>query len=44
MNTFLLGGVDIDGWARKVTLALRDEAGTPQRSVDIAFDELQLAR
>jgi len=27
-----------------VTLALRDEAGTPQRSVDITFDELQLAK
>jgi alkaline phosphatase D len=37
------GVVDIDWWARKVTLALRDEAGTPQRSVDITFDELQLA-
>jgi alkaline phosphatase D len=38
------GVVDIDWWARKVTLALRDEAGTPQRSVDITFDELQLAK
>jgi alkaline phosphatase D len=38
------GVVDIDWWARKLTLALRDEAGTPQRSVDISFDELQLAR
>lgn len=38
------GVVDVDWWARKVTLALRDEAGTPQRSVDITFDELQLAR
>jgi alkaline phosphatase D len=38
------GVVDIDWWARKITLALRDEAGTPQRSVDITFDELQLAK
>ena len=38
------GVVDIDWWARKVTLALRDEAGTPQRAVDITFDELQLAK
>ena len=38
------GVVDIDWWARKVTLALRDEAGTAQRSVDITFDELQLAK
>ena len=37
------GVIDVDWWARKVTLALRDEAGTPQRSVDITFDELQLA-
>lgn len=37
------GIVDIDWWARKVMLALRDEAGTQQRSADIAFDELQLA-
>ncbi len=33
------GVVDVDWWARKVTLALRDEGGTPQRSVDITFDE-----
>ena len=38
------GVVDIDWWARKITLALRDEAGTPQRSVDITFDDLQLAK
>ena len=38
------GVTDVDWWARKVTLALRDEAGTPQRSVDITFDELQLAK
>jgi alkaline phosphatase D len=38
------GVVDIDWWARKVTLALRDEGGTTQRSVVISFDELQLAR
>jgi alkaline phosphatase D len=38
------GVIDVDWWARKVTLALRDEAGTPQRSVDITFDELQLPR
>ena len=38
------GVVDIDWWERKVTLALRDEGGTPQRSVDISFDELQLAK
>jgi alkaline phosphatase D len=38
------GIVDIDWWARKVTLALRDEAGTAQRSVAITFDELQLAK
>ncbi len=38
------GVIDIDWWARKITLALRDEAGTPQRSVDITFDELQLGR
>ena len=37
------GVIDVDWWARKVTLALRDEAGTPQRSVDITFDELQVA-
>lgn len=38
------GVVDIDWWARQVTLALRDEGGTTQRSVVISFDELQLAR
>ncbi len=37
------GVVDIDWWARTVTLALRDEAGTVQRSVAVTFDELQLA-
>lgn len=38
------GIVDIDWWARQVTLALRDEGGTMQRSVVITFDELQLAK
>jgi alkaline phosphatase D len=38
------GIVDIDWWARHVTLALRDEGGTTQRSVVITFDELQLAK
>jgi alkaline phosphatase D len=38
------GVIDVDWWARHVTLALRDEAGTPQRSVVINFDELQLAK
>lgn len=37
------GIVDVDWWGRKITLALRDESGTAQRSVDISFDELQLA-
>jgi alkaline phosphatase D len=38
------GVVDIDWWARQVTLALRDEGGTTQRSVALPFDELQLAK
>jgi len=36
------GVVDIDWWARQVTLGLRDEAGTTQRSAVISFDELQI--
>jgi alkaline phosphatase D len=36
------GVIDIDWWARRVTLALRDEGGTPQRSAALAFDELQI--
>jgi alkaline phosphatase D len=38
------GIIDIDWWARQVTLALRDEGGTTQRSVTLAFDELQIAK
>jgi alkaline phosphatase D len=38
------GIIDIDWWARRVTLALRDEGGTTQRSATIAFDELQVAK
>ncbi len=37
------GVIDIDWWARRVALSLRDEAGTRQRTVDIGFDELQMA-
>ena len=38
------GVVDIDWWAHNITLSLRDESGTPRRSVVLTFDELGLAR
>ena len=37
------GAIDIDWRGRKLTLALLDESGSTQRTVDIAFDELQIA-
>jgi alkaline phosphatase D len=36
------GVVDIDWWARRVTLALRDEGGTTQRQVAIDFQTIGL--
>ena len=38
------GVVDIDWWARSVTLALRDESGTVRRSTTLAFDDLRIAK
>lgn len=38
------GVVDIDWWARNLTLALRDESGTVRRSATIPFEDLRIAK